>query len=315
MAGESKKTVYAALAANVSIAIVKGIGGVVTGSSALLAEAAHSLADSTNQVLLLCSIPLGDRKPDEEHPFGHGKERFFWAFLVAVLLFFGGGLFSIGEAVLSFVSGHGERSTRDFVVIYAILAFALLAESLSLLRATRQLRHEADERETEFHEHVRESRNPTVKVTFYEDGAAVIGVLVALAGTVATQVTGNELYDGLAAGLIGLLLIAVAFRLGGDTRDLLVGAAAAPEERRAICDVIESSDAVDSVSELLTMHLGPDSILVAARVHLADTLAPDELAVAMEEVEQRLREAVPAIDYVFFDPTPGVDAVAGRVRS
>jgi cation diffusion facilitator family transporter len=296
--------VYAALAANVSIALAKGAGGLFTGSSALVAEAAHSLADSTNQILLLFSLSLSSRKPDTEHPFGHGKERFFWAFLVAVLLFFGGGLFSIGEGVLSIRGGEGERSAQAYLTVYAILLFALVAESLSLLRAIVQLRGEASEDGKPFFAHVRRSTNPTVKVTLYEDAAAVVGVLVALAGTTAARVTGENAYDGAAAVVIGLLLIAVALRLGAETKELLIGAAATSDDRREIRRVIEGHDAIKGLRELLTMHLGPDSILVAARVELDGRLRSTDVAAAMEQLEERLREAVPATTHVFLDPTP-----------
>lgn len=304
MAAESKKTIYAALGANASIAVAKGIGGVVTGSSALLAEAAHSIADTTNQVFLLLSLSFGERKPDEEHPFGHGKERFFWAFLVAVLIFVAGGIFSIGEGLLSLFGHSEERSSTFFVVVYSVLFFSLVVEAYALLRAVRQLRGQARALGKPFFAHVRESKDPTVKVVFFEDAAAVSGVLIALGGTALAHATGRHFFDGAAAMLIGALLMVVAFHLGRETKGLLIGESASAADREALRGVLEGHRSVAGLHELLTMHVGPASILVAAHVDLAGRLGSDEIERVADELSAQLREAVPAVSHVYIDPTP-----------
>ena len=180
------------MAANAAIAIVKAAAGILTGSAALLAEAAHSIADTTNQVLLLTSLELGRRPADEAHPFGHGKDRFFWSFLAAVVIFLAGAVFSIGQGVLELVRKQQEGS---FVIAYATLAFAFVAEAISLGRAVFQTRGDAAGRNLSFLTHVRRSTEPAAKTVLYEDAVAVTGVLVAGAGIGLHQLTGNVAWD------------------------------------------------------------------------------------------------------------------------
>jgi cation diffusion facilitator family transporter len=180
VASASKKAVLVAVAANATIATVKGIAGVLSGSSALLAEGAHSVADTTNQLLLLVSISLGEREPDEEHPFGYGKERFFWTLLAAVLIFLAGAVFSIGEGVLRLL--RPPTKEESFVLAYATIAFAFLAEGTSFVRAIRQTRTEAREASVPLLKHVRQSKDPTVKAVLSEDVTDLVGLLFALGG-------------------------------------------------------------------------------------------------------------------------------------
>ena len=180
------------MAANAAIAIVKAAAGILTGSAALLAEAAHSIADTTNQVLLLTSLELGRRPADEAHPFGHGKDRFFWSFLAAVVIFLAGAVFSIGQGVLELVRKQQEGS---FAIAYATLAFAFVAEAISLGRAVFQTRGDAAGRNLSFLTHVRRSTEPAAKTVLYEDAVAVTGVLVAGAGIGLHQLTGNVAWD------------------------------------------------------------------------------------------------------------------------
>jgi cation diffusion facilitator family transporter len=298
--GEST-TVWFALVANALIAIAKAVGGVLGGSSALLAEAAHSLADTTNQVLLLVSLKLGRRPPDEDHPFGHGKERFFWAFVVAVSIFVAGGVFSIGEGLYALMGHGGETS---FLITIGVLAFALVAEGVALVRAVRQLRAEARREGRGFFAHVRGSKDPTPKVVLFEDSAAVTGVLIAIAGVVAAHLTGSHAWDAGAAIAIGVLLILTGFQLGRETRGLLIGEAAAPEDRRALREALESHPEVTEVLDLLTMHVGPTSILVTARVDFREDLDSASIEHLADELNRQMREAVPEVVEVFLDPTP-----------
>jgi cation diffusion facilitator family transporter len=301
MASESHKTVYLALAANAGIGVAKLMGGLISGSSAMLAEAAHSAADTTNQLFLLASLSLAEREPDEEHPFGYGKERFFWAFMAAVSIFVSGALFSIYEGVRRILAGEAEPGATG--VAFAVLGVGLVLEGASLLRAAGQTAEEARRRRRPLARHLRTSRDPTTKTVLFEDSAAVIGIVLAAAGLGLTQATGSTVWDGAASVGIGLLLGGAAFTLGRDTKHLLIGEAALPEEREALARVFLEHPKVDSLVELLTMVLGPRSLLVAARFDIADGLdsaAVEELA---DELDRRLRDAVPDVSEVFLDPT------------
>jgi cation diffusion facilitator family transporter len=300
--GAARRTVIIALGANASIAVAKIVAGVASGSSAMLAEAAHSIADTMNQVFLLFSLALGERPPDAEHPFGHGKERFFWAFLAAVGIFVAGAGFSLYEGLHRIFGPPAEHGS--FGIVYAVLGFSLLADGASLVRAWRQTRREASERRQPYRSYVRASRDPTTKTVLFEDSGAVIGVVLAFAGVAMFQATGNQVYDGLASVSIGVLLAVIAVALGRDTKNLLIGEAATPEERKAITEVIEANRGVDRVLELLTMALSPDRLLVAARVDLADGLSADEIERASSEIDRELRERIPTVWQVFLDATP-----------
>jgi len=298
----TRRTVLVALAANAAIAVAKLFAGVVSGSSAMLAETAHSVADTINQVFLLYSLRLSEREPDAEHPFGYGKERFFWAFLAAVGIFVAGAGFALYEGIERILASSGESG--PYGIVYAVLAFSFLAEGTSLVRAWRQTRREASERRASPADYVRASRDPTTKTVLFEDSAAVIGVLLAFAGVALHQATGDKLYDGLASIAIALLLATVAITLGRDTKNLLIGEAATPQEREAIREVLASHAAVDGVLQLLTMAVAPERLLVAARIDLADGLDTAEVERASSEIEAQVRECVPAVWQVFLDATP-----------
>jgi len=298
---ESHKTVYVALAANAGIGVAKLAGGLISGSSAMLAEAAHSVADTTNQLLLLASLNLAERPADEEHPFGYGKERFFWSFLAAVSIFVSGALFSIYEGLHRIFGGASKEGGVG--IAFAVLALGLVLEGSSLVRAARQTGSEAQDRRRSFARHLRVTRDPTVKTVVFEDSAAVIGLLLAAAGLGLTALTGSAVWDGAASIAIGVLLAAVAFTLGRDTKGLLIGEGAQPEEREAIERVFEDHTGVESIEELLTMALGPASLLVAARVDFVPELNSDAVEEASDELERQLRDAVPEITEVFLDPT------------
>jgi cation diffusion facilitator family transporter len=301
VASESHKTVYLALGANAGIAVAKFAGALISGSSALLAEAAHSVADTTNQLFLLASLNLSERAPDDEHPFGYGKERFFWSFLAAVFIFVSGALFSIYEGVRRMLSPESETGSPG--IAFAVLGVALVLEGASLARAVRQNAEEARRRRRPLSRHLRTSRDPTTKTVVFEDGAAVTGVVLAAAGLGLTLASGSPVWDGAASVLIGLLLAAVAFTLGRDTKDLLIGEAATPDERAALARVFEEHPQVDALVELLTMALSPSSLLVAARIDLAQGLDSDAIEALADDLDRSLREAVPDVGEVFLDPT------------
>jgi cation diffusion facilitator family transporter len=296
----SRKTVIIALAANAGVAIVKLAGGLISGSTAMLAEAAHSVADTANQAFLLVSIALGGREPNPDQPFGYGQMRFLWTFMAAVGMFLAGAVFAIGYGVYALMKG--EEAT-GFAIAYITLAIAFAAEGSSWLRAVHQVRGEASEANMPMLRYVRGSRDPNVKMVLFEDTAALVGIFIAFAGILIDQITGSNVFDPLASIAIGVLLAFVALWMGRDVSHLLIGAAARPEEREALGNALEEFDEVDAVVELLTMALGPNALLVAARIDLSDSIEPSQVEEVSDQIDERLREVVPDVTEVFLDAT------------
>jgi cation diffusion facilitator family transporter len=301
MAGESKRTVVVAFTMNLLIAIAKTIVGVLGGSSAMLSEAAHSFADTMNEVFLLTSLRRGERPADATHPFGYGMERFFWSLLAAVGIFVSGAVFSIYQGVTGLM--HPEIDSGHVALEFAVLAVAFVAEGASWVVSVRQLRGEARTRRRGFFEHIRRSHDPTVKTVFSEDSAALIGLIFAAVGIAVREQTGNPRWDSVAALAIGVLLAFVAYQLGRDTKELLIGEAADSELRQEIWRELAAAPEVDAIVEILTMQLGPEEVLVAARLDLAEGLD----STAVEEVSARLDHELharhPEITQVFLDAT------------
>jgi cation diffusion facilitator family transporter len=295
----TRHTVIVAAAANILVGLAKLAAGIISGSSAMLAEAAHSAADTLDQLFLLTSLRKADRPADRAHPFGHGQERYFWSLLAAFGIFVAGGGFSIFEGLLSMSSSHAESP----LAAYAALAVAFVAEGTSFARAFWQVRSEARRGHEELLYHVESSPDITVKVALFEDSAAVVGLIFAALGVALRQLTGSPAWDGGASIAIGVLLIVVAVKLGIDSKELLIGRAAAPEVERLIREEIESRPGVDALLELRTMHMGPDSLIVAARVALNDELGANQTEDLADEVDRRLSEKLPLQPHVFIDPT------------
>jgi cation diffusion facilitator family transporter len=304
-AADSKRTVLIALAANAVIAIAKLFGGLVSGSSSMLAEAGHSIADTTNQAFLLVSITLSVREPTPKRPFGSGQERFLWSFLAAVGMFVAGSLFAVGFGTYELLKGGEEVSPA---LPLAILGVSLLAEGTSWVRAFRQTRGEAQEADRSIWRYIRETRDPNVKMVLVEDTAALLGIVIAAAGIILDSLTGAKAFDPSASIVIGGLLVSLAVWLARDSKHLLIGASARPDEREAIESVIESHDEVVEVVQLLTMVLGPKAVLVAARVNLEDGVDAGHIERLAGEIDDELREQIPDITEVFLDPTSGSPA-------
>jgi cation diffusion facilitator family transporter len=295
----TRRTVIIAGTANILVGLAKLAAGILSGSSAMLAEAAHSAADTLDQAFLLTSLRQADRPADPKHPFGHGQERYFWSLLAAFGIFIAGAGFSIFEGLLTLSSKNSESPLWAYVA----LGVAFVAEGTSFVRAYWQVRGEARERHEEVLHHVESSPDITVKVALFEDSAAMVGLVLAAIGVTLRQVTGSPVWDGGASIAIGVLLIAVAVKLGMDSREMLIGRAASPEMERVIREEIESRPGVDALLELLTMHMGPDSLIVAARVALRDELGADETEDLADEVDRSLSEKLPLRLNVFIDPT------------
>jgi cation diffusion facilitator family transporter len=297
--GETRRTVIVAGAANVFVGVIKLAAGLLTGSSAMLAEAAHSAADTLNQAFLLTSVHRGQRPADASHPFGYGQERYFWSLLAAFGIFVAGGGFSIFEGILAL----GHEGSGDLLIAYIALALAGVAEGISFFRAYSQLRGEARRDRTGVVEHVQRSPDTTVKAALFEDTAAMIGLVLAAAGLALRQLTGSGVWDAAASMAIGVLLIVVAVKLGLDSRDLLIGRAADPDEQQVIREVVESMPGVDALVELLTMRLGPDNLLVAAKVDFSGDITGDEAEDLASRIDGQLADRLRATPHVFIDPT------------
>jgi len=296
----SRRTVLIALASNTVVTLTKLVAGLISGSAAILAETAHSLADTVNQGFLLFSISLAQREPTPDQPFGYGRIRFLWTFIAAIAMFLAGAIFAVGYGTYQLIS-HAESS--DYVPAYIALAVSFLAEGSSWIRAVRQTRGDAAEAELPLIRYVRESRDPNVKMILFEDTAALIGLALALIGIVTDQLTGSSMFDPAASIAVGALLIVVAVWMGSDTSELLVGGAARPGERAAFRQALEECDDIKDTFELLTMVLGPNSLLVAARVDFDDDLDDKEIERASDVIDRRLREVVPDVTEVFLDAT------------
>ncbi|MEV4672217.1 MULTISPECIES: cation diffusion facilitator family transporter [Actinomadura] len=298
---ETTKTVLVAGAANLVLAIVKLVAGLLAGSSAMLAESAHSVADTLNQSFLLASLRRSERPPDRRHPFGYGNERYVWSLLAAFGIFIAGAGFSIFEGVLT-MTGHGGPGTAVWLA-YAVLALAAVLEGTSWIRAFYQARKETRENGRDLVEHVRRSPDLTFKTALFEDSAAMVGLALAAGGLVLRQLTGSDFWDGLASVLIGVLLAGLALLIGRESSVLLIGRAADPADQRVIRAEILRAPGVTGVDELLTMHFGPEQLLVAAKVNFSDAISADQAEDVAGEIDRRLRERIPIIRHVFLDPT------------
>jgi cation diffusion facilitator family transporter len=279
----------------------------MSGSAAMLAETAHSLADTVNQGFLLFSISLADREPTPEQPFGFGRVRFLWTFIAAIAMFLAGAVFAIGYGTYQLIAQTGSS---DYVPAYIALGVSLAAEGTSWVRAVRHTRREAAAAGLPLVRYVRESRDPNVKMVLFEDTAALVGLALALVGIVTDQVTGSSTFDPVASIAVGLLLVMTAGRMGSDTSALLVGGAARPDERAALRQALESFDEISDVLEVLTMVLGPNSLLVAARVDFDDYLDDKGVERASDAIDRRLREVVPDVTEVFLDATTAGNGAA-----
>jgi cation diffusion facilitator family transporter len=312
MSGHSptRRTVLIAGAANIFVGLIKLVAGVLVGSSAMLAEAAHSAADTLNQAFLLASLRRGERPADSRHPFGYGQERYFWSLLAAFGIFIAGAGFSVFEGLLAL----GHRGSENPLIAYLVLGVAGLAEGTSLVRVLVQYRREARRNNIEMLDQVRSSPDTTVKATLFEDSAAMIGLVLAALGLALRQVTGSPAWDGAASIAIGGLLVVVAVRLGLDSRDFLIGRAADPKELETIRAVIENAPGVDELLDLRTMHVGPDQLIVAARVAFSDEISADRAEDLADDIDRRLADRLPQVAHVFLDPTQTPSAAPGRAR-
>jgi len=294
--------VLGALFANAVIAILKLVAAVITGSSGMMAEALHSIADTTNQVFLLLGLRFYKRPASKKHPFGYGKERFFWSFIAAIFIFGVGSTYAIYEGIVKLSHPHAPENLKW---AYWVLGFSFLLEGASIALAIYQETKEAHHDGMTFFAYIRESKDPTAKTVIFEDSAALLGIIIAAAGLYLTEHhsgPGDGAYwDGVASILIGVVLAIVAFVLARTSRGLLLGEAASPQSRRAIRAAIESHPNVVKLIELLTMHLAPRQILINAHVNLRDDLVTDDIERTNEEIESLIRQAEPKVEMIFLE--------------
>lgn len=300
--GESTGTVLVAAGANLGIAAAKAVGGMISGSSAMLSEAAHSVADTVTELLLLTALKRSAKPADEDHPLGHGQERYIWALLASVATFVGGAVFSVYDGIHTFL--HGEEP-GDPLVSYVILAVAFLLEGYSLRTGIRQARAAAARYGVGLRRYVRHTPDTAVKAVVMEDSAALAGLLLAAGGLLGGQLTGSGVWDGVAAVLIGLLLVYVAWVLGRSNAQLIIGRSLPPAMRDAVRERLLAVPDVVAVLELVTVVQGPDEVLIAAKVDFRDLATAAEVERSCEEAERSLRARFPAVRRVFLDPTPG----------
>src|SRR4051812_17478801 len=300
------RAVVAALLANTGIAVTKFIAFALTASSSMLAEAIHSVADSGNQLLLLLGGRKARKDATPEHPFGYGRERYIYGFIVAVVLFSVGGLFALYEAYHKWheVQDHpgdlGELDGRWWWVPLVVLVIAIVMESLSFRTAI----HEANQvrGDASWIQFVRRAKAPELPVILLEDFAALTGLTFALFGVGLTLITKEPIFDVIGTALIGLLLVAVAVILALETKSLLLGEAASPEAQDRIRAAIEGSEGIDGVIHMKTMHLGPEELLVAVKIAVSGSDSAAEVATAIDAAEVAIRAVEPTARVIYLEP-------------
>ena len=291
------KAIIAAFLANMGIAITKFIAWAFSGSSSMLAEGVHSLADSGNQLLLLLGGKRAQQRADKEHPFGYGRVRYVYAFVVAIVLFSVGGVFSIYEGISKIQNPH---PLEVWWLPLLVLVIAIVLESFSLRTAIKESRpHKGDSTWVQF---IRRSKAPELPVVLLEDLAALTGLVLALFGVGLTALTGNGLYDGIATIAIGVLLVGVAIIVGVEVKSLLVGEGASDEDVAKIEKALLDSKDIGRIIHMKTLYLGPDEFMVGAKVDVAATKTMSEVSAIVNLAERRIRDAVPAARIIYIEP-------------
>lgn len=296
-AGGGKKAIIAALTANAGIAVSKFIGAAITGSASMLAEGVHSVADTANQGLLLFGQKRAEQDPDELHQFGYGRNRYFYSFIVALVLFTLGSVYAIYEGIHKIQ--HPEELNAPIVAI-VILAIAIALETFSFITAMRESRPLKGN--ASWWRFIRNSRSPELPVVLLEDTGALIGLVFAFAAVGLTMITGDPVFDGIGTLAIGLLLGAIAVVLIVEMQSLLIGEGATPEQTTAIRAGLVDNEAITRVIHLRTQYLGPEELLVAAKIAIAPGLEIGQVAAAIDAAEARVRAAVPATGLIYLEP-------------
>ena len=290
------KATIGALCANTGIAIAKFVAFVFTGSASMLAEAIHSVADATNQLLLLFGMRRARREATPMHPFGYGRERYFWSFIVAVVLFTVGGVVSIYEGIEKL---HHPHEVASYAWPIGVLLVAIVFESVSMAVAV----NEANQvRRSGWIEFIRRAKSPELPVVLLEDAGALLGLIFALVGIVLAATTGEPHFDASGSIAIGVLLCIIAIVLAVELRSLLLGESASPADLEAIEEAMRADPKFAGLIHMRTQHIGPDELLVGAKISLHEPLTVDEVAAAIDRIERRVRERVPAARIIYLEP-------------
>ena len=297
MTDGSKRAIIAAFLANLGIAISKFVGFIITGSAGMLAEAVHSVADTGNQALLMLGSRRAARHASPEHPFGYGRERYFWAFVVALVLFSLGSLFAIFEGIEKIRHPHEVESLG---IAIGILVLAMILEGFSLRTAIKEANHARGK--TPIRRWIRRSKAPELPVVVLEDTGAMIGLVVALTAILLAKATGNATWDGVGTLAIGLLLIVIAVFLAIEMKGLLIGESASTGDQEKIVAAIEIEPSVRRLIHMRTQHIGPEELLVGAKVELVPDLSVAEAAEAVDRIEASVRRAVPIARVMYLEP-------------
>ncbi len=294
----SKKAIFAAFFANLGIAIAKFVGFLITSSAGLLAESIHSLADTGNQGLLMLGGKRAARQPDAEHSFGYGRERYFWAFVVAVVLFSVGGMFALYEGISKLRHPH---EVENLGVAIAILVFAICLESYSLRTAYREAKAHKDPDDS-WWQFIRHEKAPELPVVLLEDIGAEIGLFMALTGVLLAHFTEEPRWDALGSIGIGVLLVVIAITLAIEMKGLLIGESASPDNVDQISAALTATPNVRGVIHMKTQHIGPDELIVAAKLEFDPAISIPELAASIDAAERAIRAAVPIAKLIYLEP-------------
>ena len=298
--GESLRTIVIAFLANIVIAIAKLSAGLASGSSGMLAEAAHSAADSANEVFLAVGLHRARQPADAEHPFGHGRERFLWAFMAAIASFLIGGCLSIAIAVKELELRHPVSAG---LAAWIVLAIALVADGTSWLQSLRQARRQARDYGINVWRYLFRASDPVVRAVFVEDSAALIGLGLAAGGLLLTRILHSSVPDAIASLSIGLLLAVTAFGLARPFADFLVGRSIPPAQLERLHAIFKEDAAIEDVLSLQAVYAGPEEVIVAAKVHPSSRMNIEQLSRAMDDLDHRIRRALPFVADVFIDVT------------
>jgi cation diffusion facilitator family transporter len=299
--GESPRTIVIALLANVVIGVAKLIAGLVSGSSAMIAEAAHSGADCVNEIFLALGLYRARRPADELHPFGYARERFLWAFMAAIASFLIGGCLSIGIAIRELEERNPVAGAH--LAPWIVLAVSFAADGTSWLQGLRQARRQAKDYGLSVWRYVNRASDPVVRAVLLEDSAALVGLLIAAGGLLLTHITGSSVPDSIASLLIGVLLACTAFALARPFADFLVGRSIPPDSFEKLRTIFEGDPAIERVLLLQAFYLAPEEVVVLAKARPARGLGIDDLTRAMDELDVRVRRELPFVAEVFVDVT------------
>jgi len=302
--GDPRKVVLAALLGNAGIAVAKFVAAWLSGSITMLAEGVHSVADTANQALLLVGMGLSKKLDPERYPLGRAKERYFWAFIVSLMLFFMGGVYAVYEGVHKL--GARPEAHGSPLVAVIVLVVSLGLESGSFFVAMREFNKARAGRP--FYEALFRGKDPTIPVVLLEDTGAVLGLAIALVAVVTTWLSGSQAADAVGSIAIGVLLCVIGLTLARDTRSLLIGESATPETRRRALELARSTPGVADVTQLLSMHLGPDTVILALKVRFSPGIAVEEVERITDAIEDRIRNEMPQMTRIFVEADSDYDA-------